>query len=44
MRFGFGLSVQHPPEDPQALRFRDHLEQVEVRLLGERVLPHFRRD
>jgi hypothetical protein len=36
MRFGSGLSVQHPPEE--ALRFR------EVRLLGERVLPHFRRD
>jgi alkanesulfonate monooxygenase SsuD/methylene tetrahydromethanopterin reductase-like flavin-dependent oxidoreductase (luciferase family) len=28
MRLGLGLSVQHPPEDSQALRFADHLAQV----------------
>ena len=28
MRLGLGLSVQHPPEDPQATRFADHLAQV----------------
>src|SRR5438477_8565412 len=28
MRPGRGLSVQHPPEDPQATRFAEHLAQV----------------
>jgi probable F420-dependent oxidoreductase len=28
MRLGLGLSVQHPPDDPQAARFADHLAQV----------------
>ena len=28
MRLGLALSVQHPPEDPQATRFADHLAQV----------------
>jgi alkanesulfonate monooxygenase SsuD/methylene tetrahydromethanopterin reductase-like flavin-dependent oxidoreductase (luciferase family) len=28
MRLGLALSVQHPPEDPQAARFADHLAQV----------------
>jgi alkanesulfonate monooxygenase SsuD/methylene tetrahydromethanopterin reductase-like flavin-dependent oxidoreductase (luciferase family) len=28
MRLGLGLSVQHPPDDPQAARFADHLDQV----------------
>ncbi|MBI4637588.1 MAG: LLM class flavin-dependent oxidoreductase [Candidatus Rokubacteria bacterium] len=28
MRFGLALSVQHPPEDAQDLRFREHVEQV----------------
>src|SRR2546428_10533605 len=28
MRLGLGLSVQHPPEDPRAARFADHLAQV----------------
>src|SRR5207247_2105535 len=28
MRLGLGLSVQHPPEDPQATRFAEHLAQV----------------
>src|SRR5437867_12269530 len=28
MRLGLGLSVQHPPEEPQATRFADHLAQV----------------
>src|SRR5207247_1098083 len=28
VRLGLGLSVQHPPEDPQATRFADHLAQV----------------
>src|SRR5947207_13487187 len=27
MRLGLGLSVQHPPEDPQATRFAEHLAQ-----------------
>ncbi|MBI4242008.1 MAG: LLM class flavin-dependent oxidoreductase [Candidatus Rokubacteria bacterium] len=30
MNFGLALSVQHPPEDSQAARFRDHLEQVRL--------------
>ena len=30
MRFGIGLSVQHPPGDPQAARFQDHVEQVRL--------------
>ena len=30
MRFGLGLSVQHLPEDPQAVRFREHVEQVRL--------------
>lgn len=29
MKFGIGLSVQHPPGDPQAARFQDHVEQVQ---------------
>src|SRR5215468_3802513 len=28
MRLGLGLSVQHPPDDPQAARFAEHLAQV----------------
>jgi alkanesulfonate monooxygenase SsuD/methylene tetrahydromethanopterin reductase-like flavin-dependent oxidoreductase (luciferase family) len=28
MRLGLGLSVQHPPDDPQATRFAEHLGQV----------------
>src|SRR3989442_15381647 len=28
MRLGLGLSVQHPPEEPQATRFADHLARV----------------
>src|SRR5262245_32495522 len=28
MRLGLGLSVQHPPDDPQATRFNEHLGQV----------------
>src|SRR5215467_9837373 len=28
MRLGLGLSVQHPPDDPQAARFAEHLGQV----------------
>ncbi|HET8576572.1 MAG TPA: LLM class flavin-dependent oxidoreductase [Methylomirabilota bacterium] len=30
MRFGIGLSVQHPPDEPQARRFQDHLGQVRL--------------
>jgi alkanesulfonate monooxygenase SsuD/methylene tetrahydromethanopterin reductase-like flavin-dependent oxidoreductase (luciferase family) len=30
VRFGLGLSVQHLPEDPQAVRFREHVEQVRL--------------
>jgi alkanesulfonate monooxygenase SsuD/methylene tetrahydromethanopterin reductase-like flavin-dependent oxidoreductase (luciferase family) len=30
MRLGLALSVQHRPEDPQAARFADHVEQVRV--------------
>ena len=30
MRFGLGLAVQHAPDDDQAARFREHLEQVRV--------------
>src|SRR5207247_4180340 len=29
-RFGLGLSVQHLPEEPQAVRFREHVEQVRL--------------
>ncbi len=28
MRLGLALSVQHPPDEPQAARFAEHLEQV----------------
>ena len=28
MRLGLGLSVQHPPDDPQTTRFAEHLAQV----------------
>src|SRR6266550_1752641 len=28
MRLGLALAVQHPPEDPQATRFAEHLAQV----------------
>jgi hypothetical protein len=35
MQLGLALSVQHRPEDSQAARFAEHVEQV----LGERVLP-----
>ncbi|HKW95577.1 MAG TPA: LLM class flavin-dependent oxidoreductase [Methylomirabilota bacterium] len=30
MRFGIGLSVQHLPEDSQARRFEEHIEQVRL--------------
>ena len=30
MKFGLGLSVQHPPGDSQARRFEEHLEQVRL--------------
>jgi alkanesulfonate monooxygenase SsuD/methylene tetrahydromethanopterin reductase-like flavin-dependent oxidoreductase (luciferase family) len=30
MKFGIGLAVQHAPDDDQATRFREHLEQVRV--------------
>jgi alkanesulfonate monooxygenase SsuD/methylene tetrahydromethanopterin reductase-like flavin-dependent oxidoreductase (luciferase family) len=30
MKFGLALSVQHRPEDPQALRFQEHVEQVRL--------------
>jgi len=30
VRFGLGLSVQHRPEEPQAVRFREHVEQVRL--------------
>jgi alkanesulfonate monooxygenase SsuD/methylene tetrahydromethanopterin reductase-like flavin-dependent oxidoreductase (luciferase family) len=30
MKFGLGLSVQHSPEDSQAGRFQEHLEQVRL--------------
>ena len=30
MKFGLGLSVQHLPEEPQAARFREHVEQVRL--------------
>jgi hypothetical protein len=50
MKFGIGLSVQHRPDDDQAARFQQHVEQVRLaagarghrllRLLGEHVLPH----
>lgn len=30
MKFGLGLSVQHPPHDSQAQRFQEHLEQVRL--------------
>jgi alkanesulfonate monooxygenase SsuD/methylene tetrahydromethanopterin reductase-like flavin-dependent oxidoreductase (luciferase family) len=30
MRFGIGLSVQHLPEDSQAQRFAEHVEQVRL--------------
>ncbi len=30
MRFGIGLSVQHLPEDSQARRFEEHVEQVRL--------------
>jgi len=30
MKFGLALSVQHAPEDSQALRFQEHLEQVRL--------------
>ncbi len=30
MKFGLALSVQHPPDDSQAARFADHLEQVRL--------------
>lgn len=30
LRLGLALSVQHPPGDPQAARFAEHLEQVRV--------------
>ena len=35
MNFGIGLSVQHRPEESQARRFQEHLEQVRLaRRLG----------
>src|SRR5262245_65610754 len=30
MKFGIGLSVQHRPEESQARRFQEHLEQVRL--------------
>jgi len=30
VKFGLGLSVQHLPEEPQAARFREHIEQVRL--------------
>ena len=30
MKFGLGLSVQHLPDEPQAVRFREHVEQVRL--------------
>jgi alkanesulfonate monooxygenase SsuD/methylene tetrahydromethanopterin reductase-like flavin-dependent oxidoreductase (luciferase family) len=30
VKFGLGLSVQHRPEEPQAARFREHVEQVRL--------------
>jgi len=30
MKLGLALSVQHPADDPQDLRFREHLEQVRL--------------
>lgn len=30
MKFGLALSVQHRPDDPQGLRFREHVEQVRL--------------
>lgn len=30
MKFGLALSVQHRPEDSQAIRFREHVEQVRL--------------
>ena len=30
MKFGLGLSVQHSPDDSQAGRFQEHLEQVRL--------------
>src|SRR3989454_11436295 len=30
MKFGIGLSVQHLPEDSQAARFRERVEQVRL--------------
>jgi alkanesulfonate monooxygenase SsuD/methylene tetrahydromethanopterin reductase-like flavin-dependent oxidoreductase (luciferase family) len=30
MKFGLGLAVQHSPDDDQAARFREHLEQVRL--------------
>jgi alkanesulfonate monooxygenase SsuD/methylene tetrahydromethanopterin reductase-like flavin-dependent oxidoreductase (luciferase family) len=30
MKFGLGLSVQHAPDDSQAQRFQDHLDQVRL--------------
>ena len=30
MKFGLGLAVQHAPDDDQAARFREHLEQVRL--------------
>jgi alkanesulfonate monooxygenase SsuD/methylene tetrahydromethanopterin reductase-like flavin-dependent oxidoreductase (luciferase family) len=30
MKFGLGLSVQHPPHDSQVQRFADHVEQVRL--------------
>jgi alkanesulfonate monooxygenase SsuD/methylene tetrahydromethanopterin reductase-like flavin-dependent oxidoreductase (luciferase family) len=30
VKFGLGLSVQHLPDEPQAVRFREHVEQVRL--------------
>ena len=30
MKFGLALSVQHSPDDSQAGRFQEHLEQVRL--------------
>ena len=30
MKFGLGLSVQHLPDESQAARFQEHVEQVRL--------------
>jgi len=42
MKLGLALSVQHLPTEPQAVRFREHVEQVRVagEALSDRVVSH----